>query len=232
MDKTIKLIEEPFSLRKERKGGAASLMLSALMLEACRMIDDGMEIPHIEAVARSTFGLADGFLARMDRIGIFETCGYLTAMSDDSDAEDPIFQKYFNFFTPARCLAEKCEKGGTGGAARLWKSEAGEDKEPDDFMLVDLLIKRFQAVAFITAAEIAEAGLLEIAEVEKLCREAFGWQEGPFAMMNRLGIEAVMRKVTEKMEMSHRQEINFPITMLLIDQARKNEPWPLNSKTL
>lgn len=232
MAKTIRLIEEPFSLRKERKGGAASLMLSALMLEACRMIDDGMEIPHIEAVARSTFGLADGFLARMDRIGIFETCGYLTAMSDDSEAEDPIFQKYFNFFTPARCLAEKCEKAREGGAALLWKSEAGEDKEPDDFMLVDLLIKRFQAVAFITASEIVEAGLLEIAEVEKLCREAFGWQEGPFAMMNRLGIETAIRKVTEKMEMSHRQEINFPITMLLIDQARKNEPWPLNSKIL
>ena len=39
-----------------------------------------------------------------------------------------------------------------------------------------------------------------------------------------------MRKVTEKMEMSHRQEINFPITELLITQANKNEPWPLNSK--
>ncbi len=232
MSKTIKLIEEPYPLRKERKGGAASLMLASLMLEACRMIDDGMEIPHIEAVARRTFGLADGFLAWMDRIGIFETCEYLTAMSDDSDAEDSIFKKYFNFFTPARCLAEKCEKGRASGAAFLWKSEAGEDKEPHDFMLGDLLSKRFQAVVFITAAEIAEAGLLEIVEVEKLCREAFGWKEGPFAMMNRLGIEEAMHKVVEKMEMSHRQEINFPITKLLIDQARKNEPWPLNSKIL
>jgi len=229
MDKSTNLIEEPIPLRKERKGNAAGLMLSALMLEACRMIDDGMEIPHIEAVARSTFGLAGGFLARMDEIGILATCEYLTAMADDSDAEDPIFQKYFNFFTPARCLAERCEEERASGAAALWKAGAGEDREPDDFMLTDLLKKRFQAVAFITAAEIVEAELLEIKDVEKLCREAFGWQEGPFAMMNRLGIEETMRKVTEKMEMSHRQEINFPITKLLIDQARKNEPWPLNS---
>jgi 3-hydroxyacyl-CoA dehydrogenase len=229
MDKSTNLIEEPIPLRKERKGNAAGLMLSALMLEACRMLDDGMEIPHIEAVARSTFGLAGGFLARMDEIGILATCEYLAAMSDDSDAEDPIFQKYFNFFTPARCLAEKCEKGRASGAAALWKAGAGEDREPDDFMLTDLLKKRFQAVAFITAAEIVEAELLEIKDVEKLCREAFGWQEGPFAMMNRLGIEETMRRVTEKMEMSHRQEINFPIATLLIDQARKHEPWPLNS---
>jgi 3-hydroxyacyl-CoA dehydrogenase len=224
------LIDEPIPLRKERKGGAASLMLAALMLESCRMIDDGMEIPHIEAAAGNTFGTAEGFLARMDGIGIMETCDYLTGMADDSDSEDPIFQKYFNFFTPARCLAERCGKGRAGGAAPLWKAGAEEDREPDDFMLSDLLNKRFQAVAFITSTEVVEAGLLEIAEVERLCREAFAWKEGPFAMMNRLGLEETMRKVTEKMEMSHRQEINFPITKLLIEQARKNEPWPLNSK--
>ena len=78
--------------------------------------------------------------------------------------------------------------------------------------------------------EIVEAGLLEIGDIEKTCLEVFGWKEGPFAMMNRLGLEETMRKVTEKMEMSHRQEINFPIPKLLIDQARKNEPWPLNSR--
>jgi hypothetical protein len=49
-------------------------------------------------------------------------------------------------------------------------------------------------------------------------------------MMNRIGIQEAMRMVTEKMEMSHRQEINFPIPKLLIEQAQKNEPWPLNSK--
>jgi 3-hydroxyacyl-CoA dehydrogenase len=230
MDLSLCLIEEPLPLRVERKGGAANLMLAALLLEACRMRDDEMEIPHIEAMAKNTFGIPEGFLARMDGIGIAKTCDYLTAMADGSDAEDPIFQKYYNFFTPARCLEEKCLKGKESGAAPLWKAGAEMDSEPEDFMLADLLKKRFQAVAFIMAAEIVEAGILEMAEVEKLCREGFGWSEGPFAMMNRMGIAEAMRKVTEKMEMSHRQEINFPITKLLIVQAQKNEPWPLNSK--
>jgi enoyl-CoA hydratase/3-hydroxyacyl-CoA dehydrogenase len=97
-------------------------------------------------------------------------------------------------------------------------------------MLADLLKKRFMAVSFITAVELLEAEILEMADIEKMCKETFGWKEGPFAMMNRIGIQEAMRMVTEKMEMSHRQEINFPIPKLMIEQAQKNEPWPLNSK--
>lgn len=231
MDTTDYLIEEVIPLNVERKGGAANLMQAALMLESTRMVDDGMEIPHIEAVARKTFGTDRGFLARMDEIGVIKTCAFLEQMADASSHEDPIFQKYYNFFKPARSLQDKCRKGHPAGrAALLWKADAAEDREPEDIALIELLGKRFQAVAFITSVEIVEAGLLEIGDIEKTCLEVFGWKEGPFAMMNRLGLEETMRKVTEKMEMSHRQEINFPIPKLLIDQARKNEPWPLNSR--
>jgi len=230
MEKTDYLIEEAVPLKQERKGGAANLLQSALLLEASRMVDDGMEIPHVEAVAKSTFGIPSGFLARMDEIGIGNTCAYLKVMADDSQSDDPIFVKYYNFFKPGPALEEKCRKGREAGAAKLWKAGAREDRDPEDVALLELLRKRFQAVAFITAVEVVEAGLLEIGEVEKLCRRFFGWKEGPFAMMNRLGLEETMRKVTEKMEMSHRQEINFPVPKMLIDQVRKNEPWPLNSR--
>jgi 3-hydroxyacyl-CoA dehydrogenase len=230
MKDTPLLIPEPFPLKVDRKGGAANLILAALMLEASRMQDDGMEIPHIEAVAKSVFGLSAGFLAQMEKIGITKTCDYLFSMADGCVVEDPVFQKYFNFFRPGPGLQEKCRKGRESGAPPLWKTGSGVDVEPEDLMLLDVLRKRFQAVAFITSAEVVEAELLEIAEVGKLCTEKFGWKEGPFAMMNRIGIHEAMRKVTEKMEMSHRQEINFPIPKLLIIQAQKNEPWPLNSR--
>jgi len=45
--------------------------------------------------------------------------------------------------------------------------------------------------------------------------------------MNKMGMMEVMRIVTERMELSHRKEINFPIPRLLIHQAQKGEPWPL-----
>ena len=230
MKDTSLLIPEPFPLKIERKGGAANLILAALMLEASRMKDDGMEIPHIEAVAKGVFGLSTGFLAQMEKIGIVKTCEYLFAMADGCDVEDPIFQKYFNFFRPGPSLQERCRKGRESGADPLWKTGSEEDVEPEDLMLLDVLRKRFQAVAFITSAEVVEGELLGIGEMDKLCMEELGWKEGPFAMMNRIGIHESMRKVTEKMEMSHRQEINFPIPKLLIIQAQKNEPWPLNSR--
>jgi 3-hydroxyacyl-CoA dehydrogenase len=80
------------------------------------------------------------------------------------------------------------------------------------------------------ATELVESGILKLQDVERLCKETFGWEEGPFSMMNRLGIQRALQMVTEKMELSHRKEINFPIPWLLISQAQKNEPWPLNSK--
>ncbi len=226
------LTAESFSLKNERKGGAANLVLASLLLEATRMLDDGMESSHIEAIAKKTFGSDRGFLAHLDEVGILEVNGFLEIMADSSDAEDIIFLKYFNFFTPSKSLVSKkhdCEQAPDKSAVK-WIKTGFEEQEPEDFMLADLLKKRFMAVSFIIAVELVEAELLDLEDVDKLYKTVFGWKEGPFAMMNRIGIQEAMRLVTEKMEMSHRQEINFPIPKLLIEQAQKNAPWPLNSK--
>jgi 3-hydroxyacyl-CoA dehydrogenase len=226
------LTDEAFRLRQERKGGAANLMLAALLLEATRMLDDGMDPAHVEAIAKKTFGSQRGFLILLEEAGIGNVYDFLEKMADASDAQDIIFLKYFNFFKPSKSLTKKkrdFEKA-VDKAGFKWLKGGFAEKEPDDFMLADLIKKRFMAVSFITAVELVEAEILELADVEKLCKEVWGWQEGPFAMMNRIGIQEAMRMVTEKMEMSHRQEINFPIPKLLIEQAQKNEPWPLNSK--
>ena len=81
----------------------------------------------------------------------------------------------------------------------------------------------------MVSVEVVEAGLLKLQDMDTLCKQAFKWEEGPFALMNRLGLDEVMRIVTEKMEMSHRKEINFPVPRMLISQVQKNVPWPLNS---
>jgi enoyl-CoA hydratase/carnithine racemase len=63
--------------------------------------------------------------------------------------------------------------------------------------------------------------------VDRLCQNAFLWKEGPFTLMNKMGINEALHIVTERMELSHRREISFPVPALLIAQAQKNEPWPL-----
>lgn len=228
------LTAESFPLKNDRKGGVVNLMLASLLLEATRMLDDGIAASHIEAIAKKTFGSDRGFLAQLDDLGILEVNEYLEEMADSSDAEDIIFLKYYNFFTPSKSLVSKKQdyERAVDKSTVKWVDSGFEEREPEDFMLADLLKKRFMAVSFITAVEIVEAELLDLEDGDKLCKAVFGWKEGPFAMMNRIGIQEAMRMVTEKMEMSHRQEINFPIPKLLIEQAHKNAPWPLNSKIM
>jgi len=88
------------------------------------------------------------------------------------------------------------------------------------------------AVGFMTAVECVDSGVIAMDEVDKLCQNAFLWGEGPFALMNKMGISEVMRIVTERMELSHKNEINFPIPQLLVKQAQSNTPWPLKESPI
>jgi len=226
------LIPEPILLLKPRKGGALNLIYIALLLEASRMVDDGADIHYIEAAAKKAFGMSKGFLSQMDDIGIPKAVVAMEALAEDVDPEDPVYAKYHNFFEPSESCRKKLEEYQQSEDKKTvrWVSAEDVQKEATDFMLVDLLKKRFQAVSFITAVEVVEAGLLKLTDADKVVKETYQWKEGPFSMMNRLGLEETMNLVTEKMQHSHRLEINFPIPRLLISQAQKNEPWPLNSK--
>jgi 3-hydroxyacyl-CoA dehydrogenase len=227
------LIPEPAPLLKQRKGGGLNLIYLAMLLESARMVDEGIDIPSIETASKKAFGMSEGFLSAMDDVGIAKACTAMESLADDSDPEDPFFKFYHNFFSPPQSCkdkAEELEKTGNREAVR-WVSEEEAGQEATDFMLVDALAKRFQAVSFIIAVDVVESKILDLQDVDRLCRETFGWKEGPFVMMNRLGIGEAMQMVTEKMYQSHRKEINFPIPWLMIQQAKKEQPWPLNSKS-
>ena len=212
-----------------RKGGAADVIFVALLLEAARMVDEGFDIPTIEAAGRKAFNVPVGFLGLMDATGIPLGIYTMYSFSDSSNPDDPLYKAYDNFFTPAESykkLLERYQKAKDKSKVK-WVSEGEATKKPEDLMVVDMLKNRFLGVAFMTATEVVESGVIEMEEVDKLGQNAFLWKEGPFALMNKMGIKEVIRIVTERMELSHRKEINFPIPQLLISQAQKDEPWPL-----
>jgi len=217
-----------------RKGGAADVIFVSLLLEAARMVDEGFDIPSIEAAGRKAFNMPVGFLGLMDATGLPLGIYTMYSFSDSSNPDDPLYKAYRNFFTPAESykrLLGKYQKAKDKASVK-WVSEEEAKKEAKDLMLVDMLKNRFLAVGFMTAVEVVEAGVAEMEEVEKLCQNAFLWREGPFALMNKMGISEVMRIVTERMELSHSKEINFPIPRLLISQAQKDEPWPLKLSSI
>ncbi len=212
-----------------RKGGAADVVFVALLLEAARMVDEGFDIPSIEAAGKKAFNMPVGFLGLMDATGLPLGLYTMYSFSDASNTEDALYKAYHNFFTPAESykkLVEKYQKAKDKSSVK-WLSEEEAKKEAKDLMLVDMLKNRFLAVGFMTAVEVVESGVIDMEDVDKLCQSAFLWREGPFALMNKTGVSEVLRIVTEKMELSHRKEINFPVPKLLVSQAQKNEPWPI-----
>lgn len=229
MDKEIKyLIPEPEEYLKIRKGGVLNLIFTALCLEATRQIDEGFDVVSIETAAKRAFNLSKGFLAEMDRIGIDKAIEYLEYLSENSDPDDPIYNVYDNFFDPGPAARKKRNEHqeAQDKSSIRWVSLEDGNKEAEDFMLVDMLKKRFQAVAFVIASELVGAGVAEIKDIDSICREYLGWKKGPFEMMNEIGIKNTMQIVTEKLEMSHRREINFPVPRSLIEQVQMNVPWP------
>jgi enoyl-CoA hydratase/3-hydroxyacyl-CoA dehydrogenase len=221
------LIRESFPLKKDRKGGAANLVLTALVIEAGRMLDEGFERESVEAAAVKAFGMSTGFLAVMESAGREKALALMADLSDDSDPEDPFIKKFDNFFSPPASFV-KGETQGTGAGQGISPASPAA-KAGEDFMLLDLLGRRFKGVLFMIAVDLVESGVSGIADVDGFCKADFGWAEGPFGMMNRIGPEESLRIVTEKMELSHRREINFPIPRLLIDHAGLKQPWMIPS---
>lgn len=223
----LALVEESLKHRKERRGGVANLMVAALLLEATRMIDDGFDVAAVEEAAKKAFGLPEGFLSKIDKTGIPKVVAFLEHLSDTSDAKNDLAPIYDNFFTPSQSLKEIQEKYSAAEESSqvVWVSEAEAKKTVYDFMLVETLGQRFKAIAFMAATELVESGIVEISDLEKLCIKELDWKEGPFSMMNKMGVDEALKIVTERMFFSHRKEINFPVPRLLITQAQKNTPW-------
>lgn len=227
MDKQKQLVKEKEPLLKKRKGGAVNLILASLMTEAGRMIDEGFKIADIEEAAKKAFDIKKGFLAQMDEFGIPQSINYLFYLEDKKEKEDDLHKVYHNFFSLPISFMEKLEehKIAKNKSSAKWMDKHAIREESDDFLLKDMLKNRFKAVSFMVASELVESGVSDIDRVEKLCEEMLNWEKGPFSMMNEMGIKEALGIVTEKMEISHRREINFYIPVLLITQAQKNSPW-------
>ncbi|MFW6123771.1 MAG: 3-hydroxyacyl-CoA dehydrogenase family protein [Acidobacteriota bacterium] len=227
MNKQKQLVKETEPLLKQRKGGAVNLILASLMTEAGRMIDEGFKIADIEEAAQRAFGINKGFLRQMDEIGTAESINFLLHLEDKKDSEDDLHKVYDNFFSLPISFMEKLEehKIAKDKSSAKWMNKHAVREKSDDLLLKDMLRNRFKAVSFMTAVELLESGISDIESLEKMCKEALNWEKGPFSMMNEMGTKEAMSIVIEKMEISHRREINFYIPLLLINQAQTNSPW-------
>jgi len=227
MNKEKQLVRETAPLLKERKGGAVNLILASLLTEAGRMIDEGFTIADIEDAAQKALGISKGFLKQMDEKGIPESIDFLLFLEDKKDSDKDLHAVYDNFFTLPISFMEKLEehKIARDKSSANWHKKHELRKKSDDFLLMDMLKNRFRAVSFMVSSELVESGISDIERIESMCRDTLNWDKGPFTMMDEIGIREAMDMVKEKMELSHRREINFYIPRLLITQVQKNRSW-------
>ncbi len=214
-------------LKVYRQGGAANIIFVGLVLEALRLVEEGYPANLIDEASRLAFSTSFGLLSLLQFIGPETTLATALSFSQGPAISEALVAAYDNFFALPAPLRDLIGREGGKALATFLKKE-GVTPPPSPYPLVlELARQRFQAVAFMTASEVVQAGLLDPPVCDRLCQLAFSWPEGPFTMMNRLGLEASLRMVTERMELSHRQEINFPVPRNLIERVQKNEPWPL-----
>ncbi len=208
------------------------MIFAALLVEAARMVDDGYDIASIEAAAKQAFGAPVGFLSMMNALGLPLAISCLRSFNDSSDPDDPLSCGSMKIFSACprapRKIFENYSRAEDKSAVK-WVAEEDLLQEPKNAILLDRLKKQFWAVAFMTASEVVDSGIIRLEDADALCRAAFHWTAGPFGLMNRLGVGESLALVTEKMEYSHQREINFPVPGILIDQAGKDEPWPIEN---
>jgi 3-hydroxyacyl-CoA dehydrogenase len=216
-------------LLRYRKGGSANVIFVALVLEAVRQLEEGFGAETVDEAAKAALGISSGFISLMGTVGPRLAVSCLESFSDPAGGDHPFHRVYDNFFAPPEQLRVRIEQARRSGAVVSLDgiTALNGTVQPADFLVVDDLKRRFLAVAFATSTEVVGAGLIRLEDLDRLCQAAFSWPAGPFALMNTVGLGEALKMVTEKMELSHRREINFPVPRLLIEQAQKNEPWPV-----
>ncbi len=217
----------PTHIRGSRKGGVADIIFVALLLEATRMLEEGYDIPTIEAAGRRAYGMPIGFLELMDNTGLPVGLFSMRSFSDSSDPDDPLFKVYGNFFAPRENyirLVEEFDKAEDKSSVR-WVKEEHKAQKAKGENVIEELKDRFLAIGFTTASEVVDAELITIEDLERLTQNAFIWRQGPFTLMNRLGMEKVKGVVERRVRLAKKQGQDFPRPKTLEKRFAKAERW-------
>ncbi len=200
-------------IHSSRKGGAADVLFVALLHEACRMVEEGFKKADIEAAGRTAFGMPLGFLGLMDVTGIAIGLFAMDSFSDDSNPADPLYGVYKDFFRPTDSFRDlvKEQSEADDPASVRWLPPEGPGEGSGDEKIVRKLTERFLAVAFATAFEIVDAGVVTTEDFENLARNAFLWRKGPFTIFDETGITEAWRMVQERAALAKKLGHHFPV---------------------
>ncbi len=193
---------------RDAPGFAVNRFFVPWLNEAARMLDEGLaNIPTIDKAACETFRIGMGPFALMNATGI--PIAYHSTSS--------LAEALGEFHTPAAALAAQFEAG------QEWNLE-GEIDEAAKAAVGERLL----GTVFGVAAQLVDEGVATAEDTDRGALVGLRWARGPFAMMNKLGLDRALALV-EQLAAHH---ASFAVPQLLRQQAATGQPWTLRDVKL
>lgn len=191
-------------LVKDAPGFAVNRFFVPFLNESARMLAEGMaDVATIEEAGKRAFKIGMGPFELMNVTGIPIAVHAATTLGNELGA----------FYAPAAALKvqmEKKENWTLGG--------------PVDESKLPALIDRFQGVCLGVAAALVEEGVATIEDTDRGAKIGLRWIQGPFEIMNRIGIA----KTFEIVQAVCRRYPDFKMPAILEKQHRLDKPFEFN----
>ncbi len=189
---------------KDAPGFAVNRFFVPFLNEAARMLEEGVaNIPTIEEAAKRAFRIGMGPFLLMNVTGIPIAVHAATTLGNELGP----------FYAPAEILKAQMEKG------ENWNL----DGEVDESRL-EPIIDRFYGVCLGVAAALVDEGVASIEDTDRGAKIGLRWIEGPFEIMNRIGIDRTYRVVGEIAE----RYDDFKMPDILARQKELGKPFEFN----
>jgi enoyl-CoA hydratase/3-hydroxyacyl-CoA dehydrogenase len=191
---------------KDAPGFAVNRFFVPWLNEACRMLDDGIaNAPTIDKAAQDAFKIGMGPFTLMNATGI--PIAY--------HSQDTLYKGLGEFYKPSNRLKSQFE------SKEKWDMEGGVDENA-----IEKVKERFLGVVFGVACQLVEEGVASKEDTDRGAVIGLRWSQGPFAMMNKAGINMTYVMVSNLAEISGG---TFTVPDILKKQVESGEPWDLRT---
>ena len=175
-------------------------------VEAIRISEEGLaNVPTVNEATKRAFGIG---------LGLFDLWNMSGGTVIGQHGARTLGKELGNFYAPPELLRHQVED---------LKQDFSLEGEIDESKM-DLIAERLYAVAMAVAAAQVDEGVATKEDVDRGTKIGLAWRQGPFELMNSMGIEKayqMVKKLTER-------HPDFKMPKLLEEQYKKGEPFTFN----
>ena len=206
VEQYCKMLGKVVIVCKDRPGFVVNRFFVPWLNEACLLLEEGVgTTAQIDAVARDAFDIGMGPFALMNLTGppiALHSTNYLAEQLDTPR------------FTGAQSLNDLVEAGD------MW--EIDEETECDD-AASKIISERLLGQVFAVCSQIVAEEICSMEDVDRGAKVGLRWMNGPFEIMNAIGIDEAHRMANAYAELAA-----FDLPPFFSVKAETGHPWEFN----